>query len=228
LLRERQELATARLAQDGAGRILHGRDGVDELGSDAATREVGERGRHDVRPHAVAVERNADGVDAEARKPVQRALIAFLLDDDRIPAREKYAVDEIERLQRARCDQDLVGGAGNARRARELRGQELAQRPVAERAAGEPVGRERPALAREHGVGRRDQAIERDLIGVVVSPGEVVFRGTRPLRRRRRQPGGQHGRKVERSGGHGYRFSLSVGPLTGTLQSRMLGGMAVR
>ena len=167
-----------------------------------------------VRPHAVAVERNADGVDAEARKPVQRALIAFLLDDDGIPARKKYAVDEIERLQRTRRDQDLVGGAGNAGGARELGGQELAQRPVAERAAGEAVGRERPALAREHGVGCRDEAIERDLIGVVVPPGEVVLRGPRPLRRRRRQSGGQHRRKVERSGGHGCR----VLPVDGSAQ----------
>ena len=46
--------------------------------------------------------------------------------------------------------EDFVGVAGDAGGALELLGQKFAQRPVAERAAGEAVGRERRAFAREH------------------------------------------------------------------------------
>jgi hypothetical protein len=62
LLRQPQELATARLAQDGAGRILYGRDRVDVFGADASTLEVVEHGGHRVDAHAVLVERDAHRV----------------------------------------------------------------------------------------------------------------------------------------------------------------------
>ena len=63
----------------------------------------------------------------------------------------------------------------------ELLGQELAQRTVAERPAFEPVGRERRALALEHGGGGRDQAIDRKVLGIVVAADEVVSGKARPL-----------------------------------------------
>ena len=91
--------------------------------------EFGERSRERVHPHAVVVERNADRVDAEPGEPVERALVAFLLDDHGVAAREQRAVDEVERLQRARDDQDVVGRAGDAGIALELRDEEFAQRP---------------------------------------------------------------------------------------------------
>ena len=53
-------------------------------------------------------------VDAEPRQPVERALIGVLLDDHGVAARQQRGVDEIERLQRARHDQDVVGCAGDA------------------------------------------------------------------------------------------------------------------
>ena len=104
------------------------------------------------------VERDADDVDAEPRQPVDRALVAVLLDDDGVAARQQHAVDQIERLQRAGGDQDVVGGAGDAGVALELLHQEFAQRPVALRATGEAVGRKRAALALEHRVRRRRSA----------------------------------------------------------------------
>ena len=62
LLGEPQQLEPARFAQDRAGRILHGRDGVDVFGADAAALEIVERGGERIHAHALAVERNADGV----------------------------------------------------------------------------------------------------------------------------------------------------------------------
>ena len=67
LLGRAEQLGAALLRHDGAGRVLHGRDGVDVFRPDAAALEVVERGRQRVHPHAVAVERNADRVDAEPR-----------------------------------------------------------------------------------------------------------------------------------------------------------------
>ena len=82
-------------------------------------------------------------------------------------------------------------------------GEEFAQRPVALRAAGEPVGRERLALALEHGIDRVDQAVDRNLVGIVVAADEAVFGKARPPRCRRRQSGGQQWREIEGGcGGH--------------------------
>jgi hypothetical protein len=64
------------------------------------------------------------------------------------------------------------------------------------------------ALAGEHIVGRFDQRVERQLVGIVVSADEIVFGKAAPFRRRRRQAGGEEWTEVERSHGH---FSLSSG-----------------
>ena len=164
---------------------------------------VGERRRQRVHPHALVVEGDADRVDAEPRQPVQRALIGLLLDQHGIAARQQRLVDEVERLQRAGDDHDVVGGAVDAGVALEFCREEFAQGPIALRAAGKPVGRERLALALEHGVDRLDQAVDRNLVGIVVAADKTVFGKPRPSRRRRRQSGRQQGREIEAGcGGH--------------------------
>ena len=60
LFGELQEFGAARLRHDGAGRVLHGRDGIDVFRRDAAALEIGERRRQRVHPHALMVQRNAD------------------------------------------------------------------------------------------------------------------------------------------------------------------------
>ncbi len=143
--------------------------------------------------------------------------IALLLDEDGVAARQQHAVDQVDGLQRARRDQDFVGRAGNPGVPLELGGQELAQRAVAERSAFETVGRERRALAREHGGDGRDQAIDRNVLRVVVAADEVVLGEARPFGRRRRQSGRQHRCEVERPGGHGCGLlSADCGRLTQT------------
>ena len=117
------------------------------FGLDAAALEVGERLGQRVHPHAVLVERNADRVDAKPGQPVQRALIGVALDDHGIAAGEQRRVDEVERLQRAGDDQDVVGDAVDAGVALQLAGEEFAQGAITLRAAGKPVGGERLALA---------------------------------------------------------------------------------
>ena len=126
LFGEPQHFVPARFAQDRAGRILHGRDGVDVFRPDAAALEIVERRGQRVHAHAVAVERNADGVDAEPGPAIERALIGLGLGDDGVAARQQDAVDQIERLQRAGGDQDFVGVAGDAGGALELLRQKFA------------------------------------------------------------------------------------------------------
>ena len=131
----------------------------------------------------------------------ERTAIAFLLDEHGIATREQHAVDEIEGLQRARRDQDLVGRAGNAGVPLDL-APEIAQRTVAERAALEAVGRERRALAREHRGRGRNQPPRPERARRRCCRRRSCTGKARPLGRRRRQSGGQQGREVERPGGH--------------------------
>src|SRR5947199_7505950 len=206
----------ARFAQDGAGRILHRRDGVDVFGPDTAALKVLERGSDSVDSHAVAIEWDANGVHAQSRKPRQRALIALLLDKDGISRREQHAVDEVEPLQRARGDEDLVRRAGDPGGPLELVGQKFPQRAVTERAAFEPVAGERSAFTLEHGGRRGNEPIDRHLIGIVVATDEVVFGASRPFGCGRRQAGRQERREVERCDGHALCSSRSTKPSTAT------------
>ena len=173
LHREPEHLLPTRFAQDGPSRILHGWHRVNVFRPHAAALEIVERGGKGVHAHAVVVKRNADGVDAEPLQARQRALIGRLLDDDSVAAREQNSVHQIERLQRAGRDQDFVGIAGNAGGALELAGEKFAKRTIAERTAGESVGRQTAPLARQHVIGRFDQRLERQLIRVIVAADEL-------------------------------------------------------
>ncbi len=167
------------------------------FGLHAAAFQFGERGVQHIHAHAAVVERNADRVDAEPLEPRQRALIVVLLDDDGVAVRQQRAVDQIERLQRTRHDQDVVGGAGHAGIALELLAEKIAQRPVALRPAVEAIGRQRAALARQHRLRGRHQPVERHRVGVVIAAGEIEFGQTGPARGRRRQPGRKQRAEVE-------------------------------
>ena len=164
---------------------------------------VGQRCRQRVHPHALIVQGNADRLDAEPRQPVQRALIGLLFDQHGVAARQQRLIDEVERLQRARNDHDVVGAAGDAGVALELCGEEFAQGTITLRTAGKAVGRQCLALAPEHRTDRVDQAVDRNLVGIVVAADETVFGKARPPRCRGRQSGGQQWREVEGGcGGH--------------------------
>ena len=166
------------------------------LRPDALALELVERGRERIHPHAVPVERNADDVDAEPRQPVDRALVAVLLDDDGVAAREQHAVDQIERLQRARREQDVVGRAGDARIGLELGDEELAQRPVALRAAVS-AHRSRACAPRASTPIRRRRSARRaaPASGSLLPPVKSYL--TRPVQRTAAggRPGGQKGAK---------------------------------
>ena len=159
--------------------------------------EVGERGRQRVHPHPLLVKRDADRVDANPRQSVQRALIGLPLDNNGVAARQQRRVDEVERLQRAGDDQDIVGDAVDAGIALELCRQKFAKRTVAVRTAGKPIGGERLALASENRVCSVDQAFDRDLLGVVVAADKTVFREPRPPCRRSGQSRREQWREVE-------------------------------
>src|SRR5436309_12463826 len=83
-----------------------------------------------VHPHPLLVKRDADRVDANPRQSVQRALIGLPLDNNGVAARQQRRVDEVERLQRAGDDQDIVGDAVDAGIALELCRQKFAKRTV--------------------------------------------------------------------------------------------------
>src|SRR5216683_894535 len=90
----------------------------------------------------------------------------------------------------------------------EFCGDKFAQGTVALRAAGEAVSGERLALALENGVDRVDQALDRNLVGVVVAANKTVFCKPRPPRRGRGQSRRQQGCEVESCGGHERRLPL--------------------
>ena len=190
--------------------------------------EVGECGGQRVHPHTLMVERDADRIDPEPGQPVQRSLIGFPLDDHGVAARQQGLVDEIERLQRAGNDQDVVGGAVHSGVPLQLGGEKFTQRPVALRTAGEPIGGERPAFALQNGIDRVDQAFDRDLVGVVVAADEAVSGKARPPRRGRGQPGRKQRREVEHCG-HERHLPYSFVPATMTiatgLRQRFSGGL---
>ena len=106
-----------------------------------------------------------------------------------LATRKEHGIDEIKCLQRAGHDHDVVERADHAGVALELHGQELTQRTVALRAAGKPVARERPALARQNRIGCGDQPVERNLVGIVVAAGEIELWRASPFDARCRQPG---------------------------------------
>jgi membrane protein DedA with SNARE-associated domain len=193
-----QHVVAPRFAQNRAGRVLHGRDRVDHLRPYAALLAVFQRRREAVHAHAVAVDRDADRRHAEPHEARERALIGVLLADHRVAAREQRAVDEIERLQRAGDHHDVVRRAGDVGVALELADQELAQRPVALRTAGETIGRKRAALAPQHGACRVDQPVDRHLVGIIVAAGEIVLRRSGPAHRGRRRSGRHDRCEIER------------------------------
>lgn len=85
----------------------------------------------DADKHAVLVERDADHVDTEPRQASQRALVALLLEDHGVAARQQRVVDEVEGLERAGHDQEIVDRAVDAGIALEFRHEELAQGQIA-------------------------------------------------------------------------------------------------
>jgi len=132
-------------------------------------------------------------------------LIGFLLDDHGVAGRHQDAVHQIERLQRSGRDQDFIGVANDTGGAIELFGEKFAQRPIAERTAGEAIGSEVAALPVEHIGHRLDQPGDRNVRGIVVAADEIILGEAVPSRYRRRQPRRQQWYVVERS--HA-RFSL--------------------
>ena len=204
-----QQLGAARLAHDGAGRILHRRDRVDVLGRDALLLQLLELLLQHVEPQALAVERDADHVGAELVQLGERTAIGLLLDDDGIAPCHEQAVDQVEALHRARGDQDLVRGALDAGMVLELGREEFTQRFVAQRAAVQAVGRKRGALALQDRRRRGDQRVHGHVAGVVVAADEVVLRESVPLGGGCGCAGRQQGRKIERSGHGRFLFWLA-------------------
>ena len=98
LLGELEHFGTPRFWQNRAGWILHRRHRVNVFRANVAALEIVERRGQRIHAHAIAVERNADRVDAKPRPAIERALIGFGFGDDGIAARQQNAVDQIERL----------------------------------------------------------------------------------------------------------------------------------
>jgi hypothetical protein len=205
-------ISSARRAHDGASRILHRRDGVDILGLDALLLQLLELCLQQIEPQALAVERDADNVGADLRELGQRPAIGLLLDQDGVALGEQQAVDQLQPLHRTRSDQDLAGRAGDAGMAFELAGQELAQRPVAQRAAVQPVRRERDALTLQHAGRGVEQRLHRHMLGVVMAADEIVLGKAVPLDGGWRRAGRQQGCEIERSC-HDVPSGLSLGPI---------------
>ena len=111
---------------DRAGRVLDGRDRVNELRGDPPALQVLQDLFKSIHADAVVVERGRDDVGAEPLHLADRPAIGELLNDHRIAGLDEGGVEEIHALQRARRQHDVVGRAGNAAAAPELGGDKLA------------------------------------------------------------------------------------------------------
>ena len=120
--RQRQQLLAALEREHGAGGVLEGGQGVDELGP-----EPRQRALEHVGAHAVLVGGHADEARPRAAEGLQRADEGRLLDDDGVARVEEDARREVEALLRAGQHHHLGGRAAHAARRHHLR-QRLAQR----------------------------------------------------------------------------------------------------
>ena len=202
-LGEGQDLGAARRAHHRRRRVLHGRDGVDELRPHTLRLQVGQRLAEGCRRQPVTVDRHPDDLGAPALHARQRAAVGLLLDDDGVALGDQRAEHELQRRAGARGHRHLVGRHLDPRVRLQLAHKELAQRQIALVAALHVVGSEHAPLARDHRLGRRDEAGDRHAVAVVVAANKVVLREPRPLGRGGRQVGAQQRRVVERLGGHG-------------------------
>jgi hypothetical protein len=144
----------------------------------------------------------SSGMPTAPRQPGQRALIGIALDDHGVATGGEGLIDEVERLQRARHQQDIVDTATDAGVTVQLGDQEFAQPTIALRPAGETIGRQRSSFAPQHGRHGVDQTIDGNLVRIIVAADKTVVREPAPWRGRSRQVVRQQRRKVEARGAH--------------------------
>ncbi len=180
--RHRQQPMAALEAQHRRGRVLHGRNGIDELRHHAPARQLVELRLQRIDIQTAVVELRAEYRDAARAQPVHRPLIGELLHDDRISGFAKNFVDEVQSLPRARGHENVVDRGRHAAVLVHLVGQELPHFPVAERAGILAVGGDGLAAPAQHARRRLDQPFHRDAFGIVMAADEIVFRETAPFR----------------------------------------------
>ena len=103
------------------------------FGAHAARLKSLERRRQSIDAQPVLVERHADHAGAAPARALDGATVGELLHDHGVAGLEQDLVDQIEALQRARGNQDVVGRGPDPALARELVRDEGAQARVAER-----------------------------------------------------------------------------------------------
>jgi hypothetical protein len=132
----------------------------------------------------VRVQLHAHQFRAELAEPVQRALVTVFLGQHGIAGVQQQAANHVDALAGPGGDQDVLYWRRDAPLAPGLVGNEPAQPGIALRPESEAIDRQPGPLAPQHRGGRFDQALHRDLLGVVVAADEVILRERRPARRR--------------------------------------------
>ena len=186
---------------DRAGRVLHGGDGVDELRPAPPGREVPEDLIEVVDADAVAVQAHAVHLCAPLGQPAQRPGIGGLLHHDRVAGRQHRGVDEVERLQRSRGDQDLRRVRRHLGPPVERGRDELSQGQMALGAAPEVVtGQGRP-VAGQRDRGGLGEPAEGHAGRIVVAADEIERRIAAPAGLTVGEIPPEQGRHVEAHGG---------------------------
>ena len=144
------------------------------FGRSAASLEISQRAFQQIDAKAFTVERNAHCRDVEAVETRQRSAIGLLFDKNRIARLQQNPVDQIEGLERARRQQDVLALAKQSGITLQLNARNSAQPPMALRTTCQTVGCERAAFPLERGRCRDDEVIDRNRIRVVIAPGEIV------------------------------------------------------
>ena len=123
---ELDELLAPAAGETDPGRVLVVGDRVDELGP----QPIRETPFQVVHVEPVVVQRNGDERRLEAPERLDRAQVGRTLDDDDVAGVQERLADQLERLDRAARDQQLVlGGAAPLRGCRAARRTHPASRP---------------------------------------------------------------------------------------------------
>ena len=172
---------------------------------------IGQHRGKGIHPHAVRIDRNPGEGDTPGAQTGNGPAIAEFLEQDRVARGAQHGVDEFQGLVRSRGDQHRVGGDRHAAPFGQLAHDEVAQRPVAERAALQAIGGKGMAFAAQHVRNRLDHVVNRNAGAVVVPADEIVAGKTRPARGRYRQLGTEQVTEFDVNG-HRRHPPLQTGP----------------
>ena len=179
-MRQRDHAFPSLQRQDRAGRVVYGRDRIDELWRDALSLQAFQGRFQRVHIHAVLIDRHEFHLYAETVQFRIGAAVITLLQNRHIARPGQRSVHQVHRLKRTGGDQDFIRVDVHARVFLLLRGDVFAERAIPLRPGLKVIGAERRSFPLQHRIRRGPDRIDGDGGFVIVPADEIVFRKTAP------------------------------------------------